>query len=719
MDRTFKPGTFMLVPTMACNASCKYCFAQKQGERMRPVVIEKTLDFIERVAPAGERVKIIFHGGEPLLGGAEFYHYILPRLRERFGRRLKLSIQSNLWAIDEELIELFRCYDVNVGTSLDGYREMCDSQRGEGYYDKTAQAMEFLEKHGVHAGKICTIGAPNADKAAEVFAQADGNYSLHGAVRSLGCEPGEMTLTAEQMKQVLLDSYRAYRKDPDHARISTIDQMAEGCLKGKSPLCTFYACLGHYASIAPDGAVYSCNRFCGHTEFCLGNVMDDLTEEDILNSPVYRKLSEKQDGMKNACGDCPHFPYCSGGCLYSSFAADTDKDPFCEAYKAVFEVIQRDLAAEMGAILTGQEAATPTLSMAGETKHPYTEKTQKTYWRNILSADKLGRSGSRLLAHPENKLHQVFLNLTYRCPLHCTHCSASADADQSAELPIDTIVSVAEDAIDAHFRIVTLTGGEPLVYSRFLELLERLGKVDRKGTGFQLRTSLGIPLDDGVLNAAGSFFDRITVSVDGDRQTHDARRGEGRYDITVQNLQRFASLGFAKKIYLCAVLTAEQQQSAVWTSVKELGSSIGVRSVYCRPLLPMGRNCRSDCTENFLLPENGLSRQCRISCGLGMNLHIEPTGRVFPCYACTGTENLLGNVMEEPLSAILATGKLLTYQQHTVDTNEKCQTCDVRYLCGGICRAWLKNDLKLDSGDFDCVERQVYLRKMAKEILKD
>jgi uncharacterized protein len=25
---------------------------------------------------------------------------------------------------------------------------------------------------------------------------------------------------------------------------------------------------------------------------------------------------------------------------------------------------------------------------------------------------------------------------------------------------------------------------------------------------------------------------------------------------------------------------------------------------------------------------------------------------------------------------------------HTVDTNPKCRACDLRYLCGGACRAW-------------------------------
>ena len=100
---------------------------------------------------------LTFHGGEPLLAGKDFYRWILPILRERFGLSIHIGIQSNLWAVDDEFAELFSKYMLSVGTSLDGPKDMCDGQRGTGYYDKTMAGMELLSRHGVAVKTIATF----------------------------------------------------------------------------------------------------------------------------------------------------------------------------------------------------------------------------------------------------------------------------------------------------------------------------------------------------------------------------------------------------------------------------------------------------------------------------------------------------------------------------------------------------------------------------------
>ena len=139
----FRPENFMLLPTMACQAGCRYCFAKKTGEVMTRETAEKALDFMACIAPERKDIHLTFHGGEPLLAGEEFYEWILPLLWQRFGRRVHLSIQSNLWAVTDRMAELFRKYHVSVGTSLDGPEDICDSQRGEGYYARTTFRLVF------------------------------------------------------------------------------------------------------------------------------------------------------------------------------------------------------------------------------------------------------------------------------------------------------------------------------------------------------------------------------------------------------------------------------------------------------------------------------------------------------------------------------------------------------------------------------------------------
>jgi len=46
---------------------------------------------------------------------------------------------------------------VSVSTSLDGGREICDSQRGAGYFDKTMAGIRLLRENGLDVSAIATI----------------------------------------------------------------------------------------------------------------------------------------------------------------------------------------------------------------------------------------------------------------------------------------------------------------------------------------------------------------------------------------------------------------------------------------------------------------------------------------------------------------------------------------------------------------------------------
>ncbi|MBO4887324.1 MAG: SPASM domain-containing protein [Firmicutes bacterium] len=746
---SFRPDNFMLLPTMACQAACSYCFARKTGAVMDRETALSALDFIARLAPSGRDFHLTFHGGEPLLAGEDFYRWILPEIISRFGRRVHLAIQSNLWAMTDCLAELFARYRVSVGTSLDGPEDMCDNQRGKGYYEKTRAGMAVLHKHGIAAGPICTFASRNAHRAAEVFQKSDRPYAIHGAVPTLGASPDPDddpggALSVDQMTKILLDSYEAYRTDPAHNRITTIDALVKGCYDGKGSTCTFFDCLGTFAAIDPQGDVYACQRFCGMKEYVLGNVRDGLTERKILESPAFALLAAAEEQKKEACADCPHWDYCAGGCLYSALAeAATDKtgadlirphrDPYCEAYRAAFDRISHDMALEMGSVMLGRDEPTPILAMAGDGTHPYDLRRSRELMR--LSLEK-GRTsdgfGERLRSRfPEMELNKLYLHVTFACPLRCPHCYAEGGEAACEELAPRQFASIVRDACDRLFHSVVLTGGEPLVYSGFDELCERLSSIDRKGTKLILRTSLAFPVPEERLRMICGLFDEIVVSLDGDRETHDARRGRGRYDQTVENLRTAISFAGPGRFSLAATMTRSEAESPVGESVRELAGKLHIDKVRFRPVLPLGRADslgRADplgqaegtrhepwqlCSEELVLDEHFRPRH---TCGLGQNLYVKPDGTAYPCYAWCAPDKILGDLSRESLGDLLDQGKLYEYCCHDVDSNEKCRSCEVRYLCGGICKAWVPNKENIDCGDFDCSDRLAYYRRVAEKL---
>ena len=708
----------MLLPTLACQASCTYCFARKTGGVMDEATATASLDLIARIAPAGRDFRVTFHGGEPLLAGMGFYRRILPQLVSRFGRRVHLSVQSNLWGMTDELAELFAEYRVSVGTSLDGPKDMCTAQRGEGYYEKNMAGQEMLRRHGIAAGTICTFTDKSAYRAAEVFRESTLPYAVHGAVPVLEDEKSGGAVSPYEMKKVLIDSYEAYKNDPAHCRITTIDAMARGVFDGKGTTCTFFNCLGTFAAIDPDGDVYACQRFCGLKQYSLGNVRGNLTEADILNSPGYALLLSAQDGKKTVCGDCVHWDHCMGGCLYSTLTWGGEKDPYCEAYRAVFDRITHDMALEMGAAMLGRKEDSPVLAMAGDVPHPYELRKSREYMRLALKKGRTGEGfGDRLRSRwPENDLNKLYLHVTFACPLRCSHCYASGGTAVSPELLPEQFAEIIREACDRRFQSVVITGGEPLVYSGFDELCKLLTCFDRKGTKLILRTSLAFPVPKERLEMICGSFDEIAVSVDGGRDTHDARRGEGRYDLTIAALEAASSLGAVDKFSLAAALTRAQADGEDGQSVYALAGRLGIKKVRMRPVLPLGRASDTQrepwqmCAEEMEYSE---SFRPRHSCGLGQNLYVRPDGSAFPCYAWCEPDKQLGDLSKETLADLLDGGGLYEYCRHDVDTNEKCRVCEVRYLCGGICKAWARDRNNADSGDFDCTDRREYYRRIA------
>jgi uncharacterized protein len=712
---------------MSCQVSCKYCFGPNSGETMQLDVVDKAIDFIEQISPENKKLHITFHGGEPLLAAKGYYETLLPKLKGRFGRRLRLSMQSNLLTLDDHMISLISKYDIAVGTSVDGFEQMCNEQRGEGYYKISNQARGRLRQHGIDTHCICTFthGFAQSNDVRQAFDSFASPYSIHGAVCELGKEPNKYTVSVDDMTTIFTESLAVYRENIAKNHISTIDAMVKGCFEGRGNVCTFFDCLGSFAAIASDGRVYSCQRFCGHEEFCFGNVLDDLTKQQILESNAYKRLLEKQNKAKAACSNCTHLPYCSGGCLYNMFASDTEKDPYCEAYKKTFDSISLNLAMEMGGLMTGSITPqnAPLLAMAGDVPHPYDVEQNEQRMRVALKRAMPDREGMpqmkiRERRFPEKNRNKLYLHTTFDCPLRCNHCYANGGINRMPEMPVHIAGLVVHEAQTENFNAVVVTGGEPLVHSEIDKMLADFKTIDLKGMRLILRTSLAFPISDARLKAVYETFTEIMVSIDGDKKSHDARRGKGRYDLTVNNLEHVKVLGYLNKFGVCATLPRTQCEGREGKAVDELCKRLGITNIRFHPILPIGRAAGIPNEEAFICMDADRTKRTfrpRHTCGLGQNLYVEPDGNAYPCYAWCSKDKLLGNV-RNGLYHILQKEVFKDISGHDVDTNEKCKTCSVRYLCGGMCKAWVNDKENIDSGDFACTVRKAAFTHLAETI---
>ncbi|WP_433206685.1 FxsB family cyclophane-forming radical SAM/SPASM peptide maturase [Dactylosporangium sp. CS-047395] len=169
---------YVLKVAARCDLACDHCYVYESADqtwRGRPHCIDaSTVDAAaRRISEHADRhglarVRVVLHGGEPLLAGADRLRDIVDRLRGALGDRLELSLQTNGVLLDERLCALFVEQGVRVGVSLDGDATAHDRHRrradGRGSHAEVRQALALLRRPGfraAYAGLLCTVDPAN------------------------------------------------------------------------------------------------------------------------------------------------------------------------------------------------------------------------------------------------------------------------------------------------------------------------------------------------------------------------------------------------------------------------------------------------------------------------------------------------------------------------------------------------------------------------------
>jgi len=129
---------------------------------------------------------------------------------------------------------------------------------------------------------------------------------------------------------------------------------------------------------------------------------------------------------------------------------------------------------------------------------------------------------------------EIIWDITYACPLRCTHCYSMSGRRPSRQLDLDGMLRVADAIVAMRPYGVSLAGGEPLLVKDFVQVVERL-------TAGGLKVALftgGWSLRPDMLEDIARLFFRVSVSVDGaTAAVHDRIRGRrGSFDRAMQAL---------------------------------------------------------------------------------------------------------------------------------------------------------------------------------------
>lgn len=357
-----RPFHVMIIPTLGCPSKCAYCWSSEVDS---PVMsIETVKDIVAWLKDfRSDPVTFTFHGGEPLLAGADFYRQALPLLIGELQHiEPNFALQTNLWKLTPELADVLAQYSIPIGSSLDGPQELNDLQRSEGYYEKTMRGYELAKEHGLQVQFICTFTSHSVQFKEDIFnffLENDLTLKLHPALPSLRSnDPDKWALSPEKYGELLVYLLDKYLENMNRIEVRNINDYCRCVFTGRGTVCTFVDCMENTFAVGPDGSIYPCYRFVGMPEYVMGHVRDRPSQKELAESAAGVRMLRFKEYVDIECKGCKHIRYCRGGCPYNAIAPTNGEikgvDPHCIAYQRIFDEIADRFNQEMMGSL-GQE----------------------------------------------------------------------------------------------------------------------------------------------------------------------------------------------------------------------------------------------------------------------------------------------------------------------------------------------------------------------------
>jgi radical SAM protein with 4Fe4S-binding SPASM domain len=311
-------------------------------------------------------------------------------------------------------------------------------------------------------------------------------------------------------------------------------------------------------------------------------------------------------------------------------------------------------------------------------------------------------------------LSSVFLHITTRCNLSCSHCYIASPSNN--DLPVSLIFRLIDEMQESHCASVTLSGGEPLLHP---EIRALLGYAAPK-VKLQLLTN-GTLIDREWAEFLAQTISSIQISVDGSTQeTHDAIRGNGTFDRAMRAVECLQNAGLAERITLSATIMKQNLDDL--PGIIALAERLGIPSVRFLPLRNTGRAREqwnrigaelkvehSERFYEFVFDLQRTRRDCvNVSCGLsgflltlpdhesgdeywcpvGKKLVIDTDGNVYPCVLLMEDDFRLGNVFHQSLGEALDSDRMAKLCSTLLERRRKiaqCSGCLWQNLCQAGC----------------------------------
>ena len=228
----------ILKVTERCNLKCKYCYNGEVECRGGTLSHERFEKLLRTLLTGYNLIHIIWHGGEPLLAGIDYFKATMDverRVQIETGAIIENSIQTNGTLINGEWIRFFKEHGFRVGISFDGV----ENERYRQGSDKVMRAMKMLRSEGMRFGCNAVVADDSYDlKKNYLFFKEKGLSFDFSRMISEGGAKGMSCVDGDNFAREMCELFDEWIYDTEGVSIRSFVLYMNLALGGKYRLCS-------------------------------------------------------------------------------------------------------------------------------------------------------------------------------------------------------------------------------------------------------------------------------------------------------------------------------------------------------------------------------------------------------------------------------------------------------------------------------------------------
>ena len=317
----------------ACNLKCAYCYYNSTDQRMHSdrVMSNNILEaFISQFLElSGDEVTFVWHGGEPLLAGQDFFKNVIDfeNKYKRKGQIIKNNIQTNGSLITHSWASFFKENDFHIGMSLDGISYCHDKFRknnnGGGSFSKIIEAIKLLREYDIEPGILQT-----ATRFSLAYIKENFNFfvddlklkkwgiNVYNDIGNSNPILKDQSLSNDEYFFLYKSIFALWieRNDPS-IEIREINTFTSGIFGKYSGICQNSGICSSFIALDSDGTITpTCESYYFDDKFRRNTNILNKSLLDILNGDERLNFAKVINDIPSECAKCKWYVACFNGC---------------------------------------------------------------------------------------------------------------------------------------------------------------------------------------------------------------------------------------------------------------------------------------------------------------------------------------------------------------------------------------------------------------------